>query len=422
MKLPRLRLAWLWLRKYWWRLWLGERVKLLAELAGMAGNAGVLALVAVAFGHVWAAWLVAVCAAAVALSLVRRRWWRMHRYRTFRFPLRDHPQVAAVIADAARTAGFAATPKVWLTSRCFIFATRKLNGRPALIIGLPMLIGMSERDLHAVLARELLGAKRLRRHEHWALSLYVRGEAAWAEQACQSLRRSIWAEARTLLGADRLRTASWAEAVVDSAFDWYVTRYAAHFMHRGSARDLYGGFRWKVEHDGLLGRISPQTIIDDELDEGPWGTGELPDGMRLHMRDRLEWRLARHLGGLMLDETGRASYRLGELPDGEWGDVLEAEREAVLEAAAVLLDRRPATDADIIALASAGRAAELDWWHAHAICPHPSRDVCVLVPLVDVSLRRKGYVHEQVFAQRVLVGPSGDRVNVVERAKEIVGG
>jgi hypothetical protein len=33
-----------------------------------------------------------------------------------------------------------------------------------------------------------------------------------------------------------------------------------------------------------------------------------------------------------------------------------------------------------------------------------------------VALRRKGYVHEHLFAQRVLIGPLGDRVDVVELA------
>lgn len=34
VKLPRLRLAWLRLSTFWWRVWLGERMKLLADLTG----------------------------------------------------------------------------------------------------------------------------------------------------------------------------------------------------------------------------------------------------------------------------------------------------------------------------------------------------------------------------------------------------
>ncbi|TMR39918.1 class I SAM-dependent methyltransferase [Nonomuraea zeae] len=49
-------------------------------------------------------------------------------------------------------------------------------------------------------------------------------------------------------------------------------------------------------------------------------------------------------------------------------------------------------------------------------CPHPTPGVCALLPLFDVALRRRGYTHERVFAQRVLTGPLGDRVDLVELA------
>ncbi|NUP00939.1 MAG: hypothetical protein HOW59_23760 [Nonomuraea sp.] len=64
----------------------------------------------------------------------------------------------------------------------------------------------------------------------------------------------------------------------------------------------------------------------------------------------------------------------------------------------------------------AGRAAEVDGGHATMSCPHPTRGVCVLQPFFDAAVRRMGYLHENPFAQRVLTGPLGDRVNVVELA------
>ncbi|MGW4955753.1 class I SAM-dependent methyltransferase [Nonomuraea sp. NPDC004186] len=117
-------------------------------------------------------------------------------------------------------------------------------------------------------------------------------------------------------------------------------------------------------------------------------------------------------GGFAL---GMRPFRMADLPVEAWARVGAHQREVVLEAAAKLLGRE-ATNLDVVELAVAGRANELEWWHKEQPCPHPTPGVCVLLPLFDVALRRKGYVHEHTFAQRELVGPLGDRVGLVELA------
>lgn len=70
-------------------------------------------------------------------------------------------------------------------------------------------------------------------------------------------------------------------------------------------------------------------------------------------------------------------------------------------------------------LARDGRAGELDWWHAGVLCPHPTPGVCALVTLLDVELRARGYVHTHPVRHRLLTGPLGDTVDVVELAGRI---
>ncbi|MDP4508186.1 class I SAM-dependent methyltransferase [Nonomuraea turcica] len=213
-----------------------------------------------------------------------------------------------------------------------------------------------------------------------------------------------------------------------SAFNWHLTRYVAPFAHRGGALDVYESFQWKIQQDGLMARIAPHVdaFADEHPDERelfgerPWTIPErVPSGVVSRVEGRLERRLGKVISHQLLGRggfvLGLKPFRLDELPVESWKGVLVAERESVLEAATKLL-ARPATALDVLELVVAGRAGELEWRHAEQPCPHPTPGVCVLLPLFDVVLRRKGYVHDHPFVQRELVGPLGDRVNLVELA------
>ncbi|MFI7698693.1 class I SAM-dependent methyltransferase [Nonomuraea sp. NPDC049480] len=299
------------------------------------------------------------------------------------------------------------------------------------MLGLPLVMAMSELDLHALIVRELLAIKRWRPYEHWAVALLLDHAPGNEDlrKACRPLRRALRAETRSLVGAERIAAASRAEASIQSAFEWHLSRYVAAFAHRGGALDVHESFLWKIQHDGLLRRVKVQAFADIHPDdeelfgERPWSTADhaasAPSGMVSQVDGRIERRLGIVISHWLLGRGGFSPvlklYRLRELPASEWRAAMEHERQAVIASASTLLGRT-ATALDVVDLAVAGRAGELKWLHTELPCPHPSRGVCVLLPLFDVALRRKGYVHEHPFAQRELVGPLGDRVNLVELA------
>ncbi|MGW0805435.1 class I SAM-dependent methyltransferase [Nonomuraea sp. NPDC002799] len=412
---------------------LPEGVKLVVGVVAILAFGAGLVLVSGVYDIAEAVAIVAAAFGLAALAFVVSRWQRQDHWVCPAFPLDEHPQVAALVADAARLAGFDRTPEVLLSSRAVVLGIRRRFRRPQLILGLPFLMGLSERDLHTIVVRELLTVKLWRRHE-WYVSVlvYYYGGAALTE-AFRPLRHSLWAAARSLVGDERLRAASQAEVRVDHAFTWHVTRYASAFAAQGGASDLYESFLWKIQHDDLLARIAPYveefagTVPDVEklFGEGPWGVPDPEPGMALRLSGRLERRLARVVSDRLMDNRGAMlwakPYRLDEFPARDWIAVGQHHRGLVIDAATELLGQ-PATNLDVVMLARSGRIGELEWWLKDIVCPHPSPEVCALVPLFDVALRRKGYLHEQVFAQRVLIGPLGDRADVVELAAKAARG
>lgn len=263
----------------------------------------------------------------------------------------------------------------------------------------------------------------------------------WLREASQALLEKVWAETRALAGDDGLSGPARAQALVADAFSWHAIRYAAPFAERGGAADLYESFLWKIQVDGLLARVRPRVdrllsariAADPGLREfyGDSGrdTGEtlaegvvivpVPQGVAARVAPALEHRLAQVVSQRFMGRAGlpmRAGpYRLAEFPAAQWDRQAANQCANVLATATVLLGR-PATALDVLALVRARRAGDLDSGHAKIGCPHPTRGVCVLVPFFDAALRRMGYLHENPFAQRVLVGPLGDRVHVVELA------
>ncbi|NRQ38858.1 class I SAM-dependent methyltransferase [Nonomuraea sp. NN258] len=202
------------------------------------------------------------------------------------------------------------------------------------------------------------------------------------------------------------------------------------FVFRGGPDDLFESFAWKVRTDGLLARIRPRAEAlhaaechTEELCVGPWTTPvpaaqSLIGPVPVKAVRRLSKALVNEIIGKDGGPAGRRPYRLDELPAADWAGPLSDERDHVIQAAATLLDR-PATGRDVVNLVVAGRAEELRWWHKSQPCPHPTRGVCALLPLLDVALRGNGYTHEHPFTQRVLIGPEGDRVDLVELAGRV---
>ncbi|KAB8192377.1 hypothetical protein FH608_027360 [Nonomuraea phyllanthi] len=245
----------------------------------------------------------------------------------------------------------------------------------------------------------------------------------WLREVSEQLRKALWAEVRAIVGNERFLAGVGAELLVAGAFDWHVCRYAAPFARRGAALDVYESFQWKIETDGLLTRAQPISPAPDATEAiGPDLDQPItlaPPGVLPEVPGEFGTRLGKVITHKLLGRGGLAPrarpYRMADVPAEEWAAAGEFQRDLVLEAATRLLGRR-AGPIDVVDLAVAGRAKELDWWHNEQPCPHPTPGVCALMPVFDVALRRKGYVHEHPFAQRELVGPLGERVNLVELA------
>ncbi|MGN9842446.1 methyltransferase domain-containing protein [Nonomuraea sp. H19] len=420
---------------------LSEGAKLVAGVVAIMAAAAGLLLVSSVYTIPEVVLLVTAAFVACAFAFAVNRWPRRLRWRYPVLALDDHPRLAALVADAARLAGYESAPRVRLSAFAFVRADRSWRGTPDLVLGLPLLMALSEPDLHALMVRELLTVKLWRRHEHSAVLLFLHHgtEGDELRQACRPLRQALWAEAHSLVGRERLAAASRAEVFVKSAFNWHLTRYVAPFAYRGAALDMYESFLWKIQWDGLLNRIvqhvqADVTIHPEEEElfgEGPWSTPDpagmvaAPSGVVQRVDGGLELRLAKVINHRLLEHGGfslfNKPYRLDEIPAADWSLATEQEREAVIEAAGKLLGR-PVAALDVVELAVAGRAGELSWWHTEQLCPHASPGVCALLPLFDVALRRKGYVHEHPFVQRELVGPLGNRVNLVELAAKAARG
>ncbi|MEV1171563.1 class I SAM-dependent methyltransferase [Nonomuraea sp. NPDC049784] len=431
VRLSRWRVLWILLTRNFLSCFLPEWGKILIGVVAILGFGAGLLLASGAFRSFEAVLIVAAAFGACGFAFVADRWRRRFPWRCPVLSLDDQPRLRELVADAARLAGFDTVPRVHVSAWAEVRGGRAKRGRPSLLVGLPLLLAADEAELRTLMVRELLAARRWRWHEHWAVHLFMahHPDWPWLGEASASLRKALWAETRSLVGSERFTAGVRAELLLAGAFGWHVNRYAGPFSRRGGALDVYESFLWKIQRDGLLTRAKPEPSPPDMVEAIDWDTAQpvadgvalvpVPSGVMSKVHPKLAARLGKVISHKVLDRGGFAlggrPYRMEDIPAEEWAQVGEYQRERVIEAATKLLDRQ-ATDLDVVELAVAGRAGELEWWHKDQPCPHPTPGVCALLPLFDVALRRKGYVHEHTFAQRELVGPLGDRINLVELA------
>ncbi|WP_431911847.1 methyltransferase domain-containing protein [Nonomuraea jabiensis] len=431
MRLTRWRVLWILLTKNFLSCFLPEWAKLVIGLAAIIAVGVAGTLLSLADGSIVGVLLVVLGIGACAVAFAADRWPRRFRWRCPALPLDDQPRLRELVADAARLAGFDVVPKVHVSAWNEVNAGRTNRGKPILLLGLPLLLAADEAELHTLMVRELLAVKRWSWHERWAVHLFRshHPDWSWLGEASARLRKELWAETRSMVGSERLAAAMRAELLLTGAFNWHVSRYVAPFSSKGGAADVYESFLWKIQMDGLLTRVQPDPAVPDAAEAIDWDAAQpigdgvalmpVPAGVMSTVPPKPAIRLGKVIAHKLLGRGGFAlgagPYRMADLPAETWAQVGAYQREVVLEAAATLLGRE-ATNLDVVELVVAGRANELEWWHNEQPCPHPTPGVCALLPLFDVALRRKGYVHEHTFAQRELVGPLGDRVNLVELA------
>ncbi|MDP4508185.1 hypothetical protein [Nonomuraea turcica] len=148
---------------------LPQPVKLAAGVVAIMGAGAGLVLVS---GAVEVGPIVAAAFAAGAVAFVVDRVPRLDRWRDPMLRVDDHPRLAQMAADAARVAGYDSPPRVRLTALASVRADRRWRGTPELLLGPPLLMGLSAPDLHALMVRELLAVKLWRPHEYRAVHLF----------------------------------------------------------------------------------------------------------------------------------------------------------------------------------------------------------------------------------------------------------
>ncbi|MER7501558.1 hypothetical protein AB0L05_21395 [Nonomuraea pusilla] len=375
-------------------------------------------------------WVVAAATAAAAAfttaAFAAAQWRRRYRRRCPAISLDDHPRLRAVVADAVRIAGVGEIGVTRVAAWAEVRAGLGRRGRVEVLLGLPLLMGLSERDLRAVLVRELLTLRLWSWHERWGVHLAGHHpDRAWLREAAAGPRQRLWDAARSLVGAAALTAASRAELTVAAAFGWHVNRYAAVACRLGAPGDVHESFLWKVTEEGLAARVHPRAVMmaaepalfgghawDPDTLDAPGG---LAGGLDARVGHRLGQVVREHVLGGGGGLSGGRRVRMDELPPDVWAAAGREQARLVLGAAGVLLGRA-ATARDVVELAVAGRAGELEWWHVTQSCPHPSPAVCALMPLFDVALRAAGYAPAHPYAEHVLVGAQGERADLEELA------
>ncbi|HUR09442.1 MAG TPA: hypothetical protein VM347_43365, partial [Nonomuraea sp.] len=321
-------------------------------------------------------------------------------------------------------------------------AWRVRHDRCDLYLGLPLLVGLDEDDLCALVVREMHLALSRSWHVAWILHLNfldlgreAEGKSLpqreWLREHAYRSRSDLWSATAELVGRDVLARATRRALMVDHAFTWHLRRYAFPAMSPdwGYVSDIYQSFLWKIREDGLLARMQPNVDVHlaEKMDryeakllhELGWNAGEPVDPVADPVVSGVAEKLERRLGQVVLWERTKAanplipSHSLHDVPWDSWDAIHAHGRDQIIDAASTLL-RREATARDVVQLAVDGRAGELSWGHADP-CPHPSPAVCVLVPFFDGALRRMGYVADGL-RQRSLVGPLGDTVDLVALA------
>ncbi|MGI5489544.1 M48 family metallopeptidase [Microtetraspora malaysiensis] len=356
----------------------------------------------------------------------------------------DYPDLHAMVDEIADALGARRPSRVCFAPVADSGTTRLGPRRSELWIGLPFAMGFERTELRAVIAFELAF---LEAHRSWLLSALLE---VWTSETGRkpAVRAELGAVVKALLTqADKVgsrvadpRTMANAllrGGLMSDSFAWFGVRYVIDLPSYGLFPvDLYQGWRWKVNEDDLLGRLMPrylelhatQTLraeftIDRIAELGV--TLEHPpqpaeDPILSALDSTVEARFARWLGNLLSNPSDVYWFvTFGEMPDAVWDELIGHLHDRVLQATAKLVGRPNPTLTDLVEIVADGRGAEIKWEHRDSLCTHSSAGVCALFPVLHRNLRLKGYRYTHALRQRQLVGPDGDRIDVVRLAQGI---
>lgn len=363
-------------------------------------------------------------------------------------PLRDHPRLSEVVREAVEVAGWNRMPRVRVRPWADSVAWRGRWGRGELMLGLPLLLGLEEDELRAIIVCELLHAWPNIRHRRWVLHLNAKdlGRALEGESFrhrdrlrahAYQVRHELWSATAELVGRELWARAIRRTVMLEHALSWHHHRYVSAVGRPAYVTDAYRTFQWKIRDDGLLARLSPgvdaylSTGMDRHeaklLEEFGWVSGEPVHPPKSPAFSGVPEAVERRFGRILaLNSSSSLGHRLqghalADVPAAPWRLYHQHTWQQLFAAVGGLLGRR-AYALDVVRLARDGRAAQLDWAHLRYSCPHPDPAVCVLLPLLDVELRARGYAHTDPVRQRELTGPLGDTVDVVRLAADVADG
>ncbi len=406
--------------------------------------AGVIAgAVAWSQGYREQAPMVIVGIVTVAVRVIPFAWPRRARHRHLARRA-DHPELHAMVDEVAGTLGVRRPSRVCFVPIAESGATPLGPRRTELWIGLPYAMGFDRAELRGVIAFELALREAGRRWPVRALmELWTSGpikkDAVRMEIAAVVRALLVQADEAGCRVSDRraMAAALLRGALLGHSLDWFLGRYVTCLPGFGLfAVDLYQGWRWKVYEDDLLARLTPRYRELYAADPAGHGfmidriaaLGVTPGGpprpaadpivRSLHpaVEDRFaRWLLSSSTAGQMVHWY----VNFAEMPFSVWDALIEQGHDSVLRATAHLSGRPDPALADLVEIVVAGRGAQLEWEHRQGSCTHPSAGVCALFPVLQRTLRLKGYTYVNALRHRELAGPDGDVVDVVRLAQAI---
>jgi hypothetical protein len=333
---------------------------------------------------------------------------------------RHHPGLAALVNDAAKRAGLDPPTAVTLGG-----ASRVEMHCDLLIIGLPLVWGLSADELSAVVAHELaLPPTRYRRLTRRLLAQGVPSVVAAAEQVRDAA--AIDALGGGFAAVEDAALALFRAAAIDDAFRFFL-RTAGRPVIEGKSTaiaDLHAGWREHLLHLGPPGTGWTPDIPHERIPaQHPGLTTELRDvadgveGYRngLHPAavpiDSIPDDQQRELARRALGADSEHWARFADLPPTVYRGTVEAVARKHVEAVESVIGGPPADRDDLVDVLLR-RAAEVARAEGLPPDPDPLAGASMVADILEYILMRKGWRRRHPVVPWRMVGPDGAAVNL----------
>jgi len=331
-----------------------------------------------------------------------------------------HPGLAALVNDAAKRAGLDPPPAVTLGGASRI----EMHG-DLLIIGLPLVWGLSADELSAVVAHEVaLPPTRYRRLTRRLLALDEPSVIAAAEQVRDAA--AIEALGGGFAAVEDAALALFRAAAIDDAFRFFL-RTAGRPVIQGqptAIADLHAGWREHLLHLGPPGTGWTPDIPHEQIPaRHPGLTTELRDvadgeeGYRngLHPAavpiDPIPDDQQRELARLALGTDSEHWARFADLPPTVYRGPVEAIARKHVEAVETVIGGPPADRDDLfdVLMRRPGEVARAEGLPPG---PDPLAGASMVADILEYTLMRKGWQRRHPVVPWRLVGPDGAAVDL----------